>query len=260
MFAQTVDQFQQVFHAAVGARRSRPRAVSFGFTSPGSFHRGRPRRFADRQRRGQLDLPRTFLAAAKHVEKRGDRHLSQSPQICFDSADAGFDEIRQPLPFIGQGQDRNVPGHLQAAVVQHSKGLAGVGLVVQQQCGGASGTGDRTFHQVLQRADDIPARARRKTGLGQPSQTAPKFEWGDIRYGVSAEDMAERHRPGLKFSFLWDHTGRSPVQAALRFVLDQPGVTAVVPGMKTIEQLEDNAAAGCLSPLTCLELERCAPV
>ncbi len=92
------------------------------------------------------------------------------------------------------------------------------------------------------------------------SQTAPTFEWGDNRHGMSAEKLLEQHRPGLSFSFLWDDTGRSPVQAALRFVLDQPGVTAVIPGMKTLEQLEDDAAAGCLSPLTCLELERCASV
>ena len=92
------------------------------------------------------------------------------------------------------------------------------------------------------------------------SQTAPTFEWGDNRHGMSAETLVEQHRPGLSFRFLWDDTGRSPVQAALRFVLDQPGVTAVIPGMKTIEQLEDDAAAGCLSPLTCLELERCASV
>ncbi len=40
------------------------------------------------------------------------------------------------------------------------------------------------------------------------------------------------------------------VQAALRFVLDTRGVTSVIPGTKSRKQLEDNAGAMYVPPLT----------
>jgi aryl-alcohol dehydrogenase-like predicted oxidoreductase len=45
-------------------------------------------------------------------------------------------------------------------------------------------------------------------------------------------------------------TGRSPAQVALRWVMQQPGVTAPIIGARTLEQLGDNLAAadGVLSP------------
>lgn len=46
---------------------------------------------------------------------------------------------------------------------------------------------------------------------------------------------------------------RSLVQAALRFVLDHPGVSSVIAGAKTRQQLEENAAASALPPLTAAE-------
>ena len=45
----------------------------------------------------------------------------------------------------------------------------------------------------------------------------------------------------------------SPVttsQLALRWILDQPGVTTVIPGARTAEQARSNAAAAALAPLT----------
>ena len=47
---------------------------------------------------------------------------------------------------------------------------------------------------------------------------------------------------------------RVPAQVALRWVVDQPGVTAVIPGARSVEQVRSNAAAADLAPLTDGEL------
>lgn len=53
---------------------------------------------------------------------------------------------------------------------------------------------------------------------------------------------------------------RSMVQAALRFVLDHPGVTSVIAGAKNRSQIEENAAASNLPPLREEELARALPI
>ena len=50
--------------------------------------------------------------------------------------------------------------------------------------------------------------------------------------------------------------GRTMVQAALRFVLDTPGVTSAIPGAKDRAQLEQNAGAVDVPPLSPEERER----
>jgi aryl-alcohol dehydrogenase-like predicted oxidoreductase len=42
--------------------------------------------------------------------------------------------------------------------------------------------------------------------------------------------------------------GSTPAQLALRWIIDQPGVTAVIPGARNVEQARGNAAAARLSP------------
>ena len=53
---------------------------------------------------------------------------------------------------------------------------------------------------------------------------------------------------------------RSMVQAALRFVLDHPGVSCVISGAKTRQQAEENAGASDLPPLTQEDLVRALPL
>ena len=43
--------------------------------------------------------------------------------------------------------------------------------------------------------------------------------------------------------------GASPAQAALRWIIQQPGVTTVIPGARNPEQVRQNAAAAALAPL-----------
>jgi aryl-alcohol dehydrogenase-like predicted oxidoreductase len=52
-----------------------------------------------------------------------------------------------------------------------------------------------------------------------------------------------------QLGFLQTHT-RSMVQAALRFVLDHPGVASVIAGAKTRRQIEENTGASALPSLT----------
>ncbi|WP_336029528.1 aldo/keto reductase [Geodermatophilus sp. FMUSA9-8] len=47
---------------------------------------------------------------------------------------------------------------------------------------------------------------------------------------------------------------RSPAQVALRWVIQQPGVTCVIPGARSVEQARSNAAAADLPALTDAEL------
>ncbi|MGY1725803.1 aldo/keto reductase [Geodermatophilus sp. SYSU D01062] len=48
--------------------------------------------------------------------------------------------------------------------------------------------------------------------------------------------------------------GRVPAQVALRWVVQQPGVTCVIPGARSVEQVRSNVAAAGLAPLTDAEL------
>ena len=48
--------------------------------------------------------------------------------------------------------------------------------------------------------------------------------------------------------------GATPAQAALRWVIQQPGVTTVIPGARNPEQAKQNAAAAQLPPFTDAEL------
>jgi len=51
-------------------------------------------------------------------------------------------------------------------------------------------------------------------------------------------------------------TGCTTAQLALRWVVDQPGVSTVIPGARNAEQARSNAAAGSLAPLDDALLER----
>jgi aryl-alcohol dehydrogenase-like predicted oxidoreductase len=48
--------------------------------------------------------------------------------------------------------------------------------------------------------------------------------------------------------------GAAPAQAALRWIIQQPGVTTVIPGARNAEQARQNAAAAGLPPLTDAQL------
>jgi aryl-alcohol dehydrogenase-like predicted oxidoreductase len=63
-------------------------------------------------------------------------------------------------------------------------------------------------------------------------------------YQVFLQDLekVERLRPLAQ--------GRTMAQLALKFAITDPAVTCVIPGAKTVKQLEENTSAGALPPLT----------
>ena len=79
------------------------------------------------------------------------------------------------------------------------------------------------------------------TGLDPQDRRHERFDNPRIR--TALKKLSE-------LSFLVEGGKRTMVQAALRFVLDTPGVTSVIPGAKNRAQLEENAGADCVPPLT----------
>jgi aryl-alcohol dehydrogenase-like predicted oxidoreductase len=69
-------------------------------------------------------------------------------------------------------------------------------------------------------------------------------------YQVFLQDLekVERLRPIAQ--------GRTMAQLALQFAISDPAVTCVIPGAKTVKQLEENTAAATLTSLTQDELEK----
>ncbi|UNO39201.1 aldo/keto reductase [Streptomyces sp. MST-110588] len=71
------------------------------------------------------------------------------------------------------------------------------------------------------------------------------FDAGETFSGV---DYDSGVRAAREFAQLAPQ-GMTPAQAALRWVIQQPGVTTVIPGARTVEQARANAAAATLPPL-----------
>jgi aryl-alcohol dehydrogenase-like predicted oxidoreductase len=71
------------------------------------------------------------------------------------------------------------------------------------------------------------------------------FDVGETFSGV---DYATGVAAAREFAALVPH-GIAPAQAALRWVIQQPGVTTVIPGARNPEQARQNAAAAQLPPL-----------
>jgi aryl-alcohol dehydrogenase-like predicted oxidoreductase len=58
--------------------------------------------------------------------------------------------------------------------------------------------------------------------------------------------------------FLWEDGTRSVAQAALQYLIAQPGLAGVLPTMSEVKQVEEFAAAGSLPPLSDEQLRRVA--
>jgi len=93
------------------------------------------------------------------------------------------------------------------------------------------------------------------TGKYGPS---PEFQIGDMRRELPAGYSEAMHEVGARLDFLAEQTNRTKAQAALRFALDQQGISSVVVGMKTGDQVEENLKASNVPPITALEHEQIA--
>ena len=103
----------------------------------------------------------------------------------------------------------------------------------------------------------VPLAKGMLTGKYVGREAADALPPEDLRYErfrrPESRDAFEK-LPQLQF--LAEGTGRTITQAALRFVLQHPGVSSVIAGAKTRQQIEENAAAGEVPPLEGNELER----
>lgn len=83
------------------------------------------------------------------------------------------------------------------------------------------------------------------TGKYQPGAS---FAPGDLRGAWPADYVASRVRAAQALAAAMARPGVSLAQAAIRFVLDQPAVSTVIPGAKTPAHVEQNLAAVDLAP------------
>ena len=92
---------------------------------------------------------------------------------------------------------------------------------------------------------------------GKYFNVVPALDEGDVRTTRFTGDRSEAAFRRLSdLLFLTQDGRRSMIQAALRFVLDTQGVTTVIPGAKDRKQLEENAAAANVPPLSGEERSR----
>jgi aryl-alcohol dehydrogenase-like predicted oxidoreductase len=82
------------------------------------------------------------------------------------------------------------------------------------------------------------------------------FDRADHRSRWPAEQRARWHEATEVFARCQASGDQTPAQFALRFCLSQPGVWTVIPGMLTVAQVEENARASDLGPLSPEELEQ----
>ena len=83
-----------------------------------------------------------------------------------------------------------------------------------------------------------------------------KFTPGDIRAALPPEYVAAMADTAANLDFLRRGGERTPPQAALRFVLDDPAVSCVVVGAKTPAQVEENVGAGAVAAVDADERRR----
>lgn len=125
---------------------------------------------------------------------------------------------------------------------------------------------DEVLPRALAQGVGIIARVPLASGLlsgryGHQTQFAPEdhrnynrhgeaFDQGETFSGVDYDDGV---RAAAEFSALAAElgpAGASPAQVALRWVVDQPGVSVVIPGARSTAQARSNADAGLLPALS----------
>ncbi|MCY3766796.1 MAG: aldo/keto reductase [Gemmatimonadetes bacterium] len=105
----------------------------------------------------------------------------------------------------------------------------------------------------------VPLAKGQLTGkyFGTKALTIPK---NDVRYErFNRPETVDGLKRLPQLQFLQNRT-RTMAQAALRFVLDHPGVSCVIAGAKNRRQVEENADTVEMPPLTDAELKRAIPI
>ena len=111
---------------------------------------------------------------------------------------------------------------------------AGVGILARLPLASGLLSG-RYTHQTTFAAHDHRAYNRH----GESFDVGETFSGVDFDTGVDAAREFAALAPA----------GTTPAQTALRWIIDQPGVTTVIPGARSVQQARANAAAPALPPL-----------
>jgi aryl-alcohol dehydrogenase-like predicted oxidoreductase len=110
---------------------------------------------------------------------------------------------------------------------------------------------DELFAQAQEQDIGLIIREPLASGMLTGKYTADStFPASDIRASWPREYLMIQLQVVEKLRFLAQAGQRTLAQAALRFVLDEPAVSVVIPGIKTAAQAEENCAASALPPLT----------
>jgi aryl-alcohol dehydrogenase-like predicted oxidoreductase len=107
----------------------------------------------------------------------------------------------------------------------------------------------------------VPLASGLLTGKYDESTTFPADDHRNFNRHGEAFDVGETFS-GVPFDVglaaareVAEIAGEAPTAAfALRWVIDQPGVTSVIPGARNVEQVRGNVAAADLPPLTQTQL------
>ena len=110
----------------------------------------------------------------------------------------------------------------------------------------------------------LPLARRRKVGILAREPLAngfltgkygpgAEFPEGDIRAALPPEYVRAMAETAARLDFLTRGGARTPAQAALRFVLDDPAVSSVIVGAKTAGQVEENVGASGAPPIDAAE-------
>jgi len=116
---------------------------------------------------------------------------------------------------------------------------AGVGIIARVPLASGLLSG-RYTHETTFAADDHRTFNRH----GEAFDAGETFSGVDFDTGVDAAREFAALAPA----------GATPAQAALRWVIQQPGVSTVIPGARNPEQAEQNAAAAALPPFSDADL------
>ncbi|NMP21414.1 aldo/keto reductase [Sulfobacillus harzensis] len=110
----------------------------------------------------------------------------------------------------------------------------------------------------------VPLASGLLTGKFRPTDTFPDADHRNFNQNGEAFNVGETFS-GLPFQkgvelvddIRWMATGRGTLAAAaLRWILDQPAVTSVIPGFKNIDQVQQNLAAADAPSFSTEELDR----
>lgn len=124
-------------------------------------------------------------------------------------------------------------------------------------------TADGFLHWA--KAEDIGTLIRVPLAKGQLTGTyfgsnAREIPENDVRYErFNRPETVDGLKRLPQLTFLQNRR-RTMAQAALRFVLDHPGVSCVIAGARNRRQVEENAGAADMPRLTDAELERAIPI